>query len=250
MSSKYVFLAMEAKTGNPLRKAVLIALADNTDNEGMCFPSYQHIADKCEMSKRTVMIHVKALEELGFISKEKRHLPTGFNRSNVYRLMLGGGSNPMTNIEQKVIHSSESPALGGSESPAPSSESPALVGSESPAPITCHSSNLSLNHTQNVRAREGNLIPDDFSLDGDAKTRLLSAGVKIEVGEFLLDEFVNKNISTGFVSRCWSAEFASYCKRNEWRYRKNEEGKRVSQHGFNQNASQRTASVLERIKNL
>ena len=77
--------AMKVKVGNPLRKLVLLKLADNASDHGECWPSYQHIADQCEISKRSVMIHIDALCECGLVKKELRPGPKG-NSSNVYRL--------------------------------------------------------------------------------------------------------------------------------------------------------------------
>ncbi|ECG5516286.1 helix-turn-helix domain-containing protein, partial [Salmonella enterica subsp. enterica] len=45
MSMNLMAKAMSIKVGNPLRKLVLIKLADNANDEGECWPSYQHIAD-------------------------------------------------------------------------------------------------------------------------------------------------------------------------------------------------------------
>lgn len=77
--------AMKVKVGNPLRKLVLLKLADNASDHGECWPSYQHIADQCEISKRSVMNHIDALCECGLVKKELRPGPKG-NSSNVYRL--------------------------------------------------------------------------------------------------------------------------------------------------------------------
>ena len=46
--------AMGVKVGNSLRKLVLIKLADNANDKGECWPSYQHIADQCECSRTAV----------------------------------------------------------------------------------------------------------------------------------------------------------------------------------------------------
>ncbi len=81
--------AMKTKVGNPLRKLVLIKLADNANDNGECWPSYQHIADQCEISPRSVMRHVVALREAGLLSKEHRPGPKG-NTSNMYTLTLEG----------------------------------------------------------------------------------------------------------------------------------------------------------------
>jgi hypothetical protein len=58
--------AFHCRVGNATRKLILLKLADNADDTGYCFPSYQHIADQCECSKRVVIDHVKALVGQGF----------------------------------------------------------------------------------------------------------------------------------------------------------------------------------------
>lgn len=57
MSMNLMAQAMSIKVGNPLRKLVLIKMADNANDEGECWPSYQHIADHCECSKSAVKAH-------------------------------------------------------------------------------------------------------------------------------------------------------------------------------------------------
>lgn len=85
MSMELMVKAMKVRVGNPLRKLVLLKLADNASDRGECWPSYQHIADQCEISKRSVMNHIDALCECGLVKKELRPGPKG-NSSNVYRL--------------------------------------------------------------------------------------------------------------------------------------------------------------------
>ena len=115
MSMALMAKVMGMKVGNPLKKLVLIKLADNASDSGECWPSYQHIADQCEISRRSVIGHINELIEANLLRKESRTGPNG-SRSNVYVLTLGRG-----------------------ESPAPGGESPALGGGESPAPRTSHS---------------------------------------------------------------------------------------------------------------
>lgn len=79
--------AMKTRVGNPLRKLVLIKLADNASDAGECWPSYQHIADQCEISKRSVISHIDALCHAGLVVKEHRDGPKG-NSSNLYRICL------------------------------------------------------------------------------------------------------------------------------------------------------------------
>ena len=121
---------MNCEVGNPARKLVLLKLADNANDDGICFPSYQYIADKCEMSKRSAISHIDDLIKMGFVSKKARKNKDG-SSTNLYLLHLTKGS--------------ENSALGG-EKFALGSENSALGGSENSAPITSHSFNLSDNH--------------------------------------------------------------------------------------------------------
>lgn len=123
MSMELMVKAMKTKVGNPLRKLVLIKLADNASDNGECWPSYQHIADQCEISRRSVISHIKDLEKTGLLKKIERKGGEKGNHSNLYVLDFSGSETPAP--------PSESPALGG--------ESPALPPSESPAPRTSHS---------------------------------------------------------------------------------------------------------------
>ncbi|HBW3276886.1 helix-turn-helix domain-containing protein [Klebsiella pneumoniae] len=86
--------AMAIKTGNPIRKLVLIKLADNANDSGECWPSYKHIADHCECSKSAVRDHIDALISMGLLVKENRPgVKNGKgNASNLYCMNL---DNPM-----------------------------------------------------------------------------------------------------------------------------------------------------------
>ncbi|WP_426728076.1 helix-turn-helix domain-containing protein [Enterobacter cloacae complex sp. 372C4] len=124
MSMELMVKAMKVKVGNPLRKLVLLKLADNASDHGECWPSYQHIADQCEISKRSVMIHIDALCECGLVKKELRLGPKG-NSSNVYRLdfssagdSLGGSANrSLPGAADSPLSAGDS--LGGSAGAAP-----------------------------------------------------------------------------------------------------------------------------------
>lgn len=87
MSMLLMVKAMHAKVGSPIRKLVLIKLADNANDDGECWPSYQHIADHCEVSKRSVINHINWLCENGFVKKEVRVMPHG-NTSNLYHVSI------------------------------------------------------------------------------------------------------------------------------------------------------------------
>lgn len=96
--------AMGVKVGNSLRKLVLIKLADNANDKGECWPSYQHIADQCECSKSAVRNHIDALEDMGLLKRENRvGVNNGkVNTSNVYYLNLD--ATPMPSKSTGVCH--------------------------------------------------------------------------------------------------------------------------------------------------
>ncbi|WP_316543983.1 helix-turn-helix domain-containing protein [Klebsiella michiganensis] len=90
MSMTLMAKAMAIKTGNPIRKLVLIKLADNANDSGECWPSYKHIADHCECSKSAVRDHIDALISMGLLVKENRPgVKNGKgNASNLYCMKL------------------------------------------------------------------------------------------------------------------------------------------------------------------
>lgn len=110
MSMILMVAAMKAKIGNPIRKLVLIKLADNANDDGICWPSYRHIADHCEVDRKTVIRHIQWLEDNRFLSKQYRKDDERGNKSNVYRVDIAGG----------IAHlGSQNPYPSTTESPAP-----------------------------------------------------------------------------------------------------------------------------------
>ncbi|CAH7344796.1 Phg_2220_C domain-containing protein [Vibrio chagasii] len=91
MSMLLMVQAMSTEVGNAARKLVLLKLADNANDSGQCWPSYETIARHCEMSKRTVMRHIQKLQEDGFVNvTHRKKEDSNENRSNIYTLNLSG----------------------------------------------------------------------------------------------------------------------------------------------------------------
>ena len=159
MSMLLMVKAMQCKVGNATRKLVLLKLADNANDNGVCFPSYQHIADQCEITRRSAISHIEALIETGFVEKKTRKTPEG-NTSNLYILHLDqGGENsapPSENFAPEVVnnlhHSSEN------ISPTPS---------ENISPRTSHSINQSINHKKTTQKKPTELeLLAEFGITG------------------------------------------------------------------------------------
>jgi hypothetical protein len=62
-------------------KMVLLALCDNANDQGECYPSIQTIAKKCSMSERSVFSHIDYLERGFALKRENRK-----GRSSIYHL--------------------------------------------------------------------------------------------------------------------------------------------------------------------
>ena len=127
MSMMLMVEAMKAKVGNPNKKLVLLKLADCASDTGECFPSYQHIADQCEISRRSVMKYVDELESMGFLWVENRKNGKQ-NHTNVYHLTISKGAK----------NGGEPHSLGG-EPHSLGSEPHSLGGGEPRSPITSNS---------------------------------------------------------------------------------------------------------------
>ncbi|MEX4108639.1 helix-turn-helix domain-containing protein [Haemophilus influenzae] len=150
MSMRLMVQAMNCKVGNPARKLVLLKLADNANDDGICFPSYQYIADKCEMTRRSAISHIECLIKMGLVSKKERKNKDG-SISNLYLLHLEQGS--------------ENFALGG-ENISLGSENFALGGSENISPITSHSLEPVNEPKKTTQKSESEMLLERFGISG------------------------------------------------------------------------------------
>ncbi|ADH86846.1 helix-turn-helix domain-containing protein [Desulfurivibrio alkaliphilus] len=122
MSMEMMVRALQVRVGNPTRKLILLKLADNANDAGECWPSYQHIADQCEVSRRSVIHHVAALCSAGLITRKHRNQPdkTHTNASNLYILRLS----PMSDAD--IDPPTSFPSKSGADS-TPASKSTATA---------------------------------------------------------------------------------------------------------------------------
>ncbi|CWX41482.1 Uncharacterised protein [Haemophilus influenzae] len=115
---------------------MLLKLADNANDDGICFPSYQYIADKCEMSKRSAISHIDDLIKMGLVTKKARKNKDG-SSANLYLLHLEQGS-----------------------------EKSALGGSEKFAPITSHSLEPVNEPKKTTQKSESEILLERFGITG------------------------------------------------------------------------------------
>jgi SOS-response transcriptional repressor LexA len=72
MSFQAMAWAAAQKTGSPARKALLLAIANYADEDGVCWPSRETLAEDSEQSVDSVDRHIKELETSGFIKRSSR----------------------------------------------------------------------------------------------------------------------------------------------------------------------------------
>ena len=148
---------MNCKVGNPARKLVLLKLADNANDDGICFPSYQYIADKCEMTRRSAISHIEYLIKMGLVSKKERKNKDG-SISNLYFLHLEQGSENFALGGENISLGGENISLG--------SENFALGGSENISPITSHSLEPVNEPKKTTQKSESEMLLERFGITG------------------------------------------------------------------------------------
>jgi DNA-binding transcriptional ArsR family regulator len=200
MSGKVVGWAMEQRTGSPVAKLVLVKLADNANEQGICWPSVPLIMQHTELSERAVRKHLRALELAGLISVEKQS-QNGHQTANVYRLAVPNSdvSGPAPRAPTP-LHNVHPPRHKVQADPAPSAPTPLheVQGNK----------NRHLEPSKNPRARER--LPDGPLANalkeaiGPGIFRTYFAGATISVPEgkppklLLANEFNRSRVATRF----------------------------------------------------
>lgn len=67
---------------------VLLKLADQANDDGVCWPSRRTIAEHCRLSVRTIVRKIEAMETAGLLRVEPRARDDGSRTSNLYMLNL------------------------------------------------------------------------------------------------------------------------------------------------------------------
>jgi DNA-binding transcriptional ArsR family regulator len=72
MSVGAVQWALETSVGDATAKLVLLALADEADSDGLCWPFHKRLATRAEVSEKTVSRKITYLEDAGLLKKGPR----------------------------------------------------------------------------------------------------------------------------------------------------------------------------------
>ena len=88
MSLRALAWAWEQELTNPTQKLVLLAIADHANDDGLCWPSMSHVANRCLLSTRQVQRITGTLEQHGLISRARRRRADGSLGTYTYHLNM------------------------------------------------------------------------------------------------------------------------------------------------------------------
>lgn len=134
MSIKIMSKVWDIDLGNPIRKLVMLKLADNANDHGVCWPSMSKIADQCNCSVRSVGRHIDDMASEGIITIKKE-----VGRHNTYVIQTSVIESLVT--ESCVANDRES-CLPMTESPQPMTEMPTNHKEPSLEPSNNHQGNI------------------------------------------------------------------------------------------------------------
>ncbi|HCG1199760.1 helix-turn-helix domain-containing protein [Pseudomonas aeruginosa] len=130
---------------SPAQKAVLISLADQANDQGVCWPAVDSIATRCCLSKRAVQHAIKWLRSVGIVSVEERQ-----GRSTMYSVTPAAYAPP-----QEMHPSSKCTRAGNAPTPADAAPPPPQHLHPTPA------ASAPRTVIEPTREPSGNLLPAD-----------------------------------------------------------------------------------------
>ena len=88
MSWEATAWALQRRTGDPTRKAILLCLANaHNAHSGWCSPDQARLAEEAEVSVRTLQRHLAQLEADGIIRRERQRDAAGYRMADRYELI-------------------------------------------------------------------------------------------------------------------------------------------------------------------
>ncbi len=130
---------------SPAQKAVLISLADQANDQGVCWPAVDSIATRCCLSKRAVQQAIKWLRGAGIVSVEERQ-----GRSTMYSVTPAAYAPPQEMHPRSIC----TPAANA---PTPADAAPPPPQDLHPTPADAAPRTV----IEPTREPSGNLLPAD-----------------------------------------------------------------------------------------
>mgnify|MGYP001809868668 CR=1 FL=1 len=134
MSYSAMAWARSIKTGSATVKSVLLAVANYADEEGICWPSQEQLADDTELSRHSIMRALDQLEDMGLMSRDRRHRKDGSRTSDLITLDLSStqqrSSEQRSTQQQPKSHGATAEQVIEPSIPSPSARASKSKGEE------------------------------------------------------------------------------------------------------------------------
>lgn len=162
-------------------KLVLLALADNANDEGLCWPSVQTLERKCGMSESTVHRAISRLEEGGHVTVNQRP-----GRSSYYTVHPRQDDTPVTVTPPSQRH------------PTPVKVTPHPCHSDT------HNHQGTIKEPGSSRAKSATRIPEELVLTDEMRGYALKKGITA--------------VDETFEAFCdyWRAESGAKARKHDW----------------------------------
>ena len=153
---------------------VLLALADNANDAGVCWPSLDYLQDKCCFSRQGLCNVLDRLEEKGYIVRQRGG---GKGNSTTYEIKLDNLQPlPKSQADKSQVGTGKSQVDTGKSQVGKDKESTGLDGNRHRTVIE-----PSLNQRESAREKKDDPSTDSFESFEDLRDRLLSIDEPAEV---------------------------------------------------------------------
>lgn len=216
MAFEWMAWAVKQKVGKPVSKAVLIALCNYADENGLCYPSINKIKEITENGERAIRNALEHLEAEGFIKRGDRRRRKDGTLSVYEYQMLSSGTR---------CHRQEMPVAGDAASPVARG---AAHNQSLSKPITLKNNPTdykkppSKNESEKKKPKRATRIPEDWFVSVELGEWAMANGLaRLEVvptQEQFVDHWQAAS-GKGSTALDWDAKFRTWV-RNEIKWRK------------------------------
>lgn len=195
-------------------KLLLLCLADYADDKGRCWPSFQSVAERSDMSRRHVIRTVQELETLGFLSRaeERPYKPT------VYQLHIPTSDTHVTRSSDAHVTSDTDDT---SDTHVTTLVTPTSLGSDAHVTSTSDiamSPNPSIRTTKEPskeppelsRAKRPHRLPDDFTVTDELRTWARGKGMSDTQIDFETEKFETYWRGSGKAKSNWAQAWRNW----------------------------------------